>query len=758
MSDLTIANIFIIGFPLIGLAFALYQFSIISAIPLESSEFESDTEATNLTKHSKEERNKVIDIYRTISEGADSFLRAEYTICCIFTVLFGIVLFFMSSAGFADEQEAASKWLSGFFTTVAFMLGAFTSMLSGWIGMRVAVFSNARTTIAAQEKEWAPGFNTAFRAGGVMGFALTSLGILVLYATLGAYSLKYSDSTDWNVLMDIISGYGLGGSSIAMFGRVGGGIYTKAADVGADLVGKVNNNLNEDDVRNPATIADNVGDNVGDVAGMGADLFGSFAESTCAALVIATAYNSDIDLNGGLYLYEYGWAAVMFPLLISASGIIVCMLCSFVATHISPVKSDTDVELVLKVQLIITTLIMIPVAYGLAVSFLPETFYIQNVSSEATEGHNYQAFICVTVGCIGGLLIGLITEYYTSHSYTPVRELAEVCVEGGAAINIIYGLALGYLSCILPVFILAIIIYVGFDLLDMYGVALGAIGMLSTLATGLTIDAYGPVCDNAGGIAEMAFEDEDLRAKTDTLDAAGNTTAAIGKGFAIGSAALVSLALFGAFVVRCGDSFDNNVPLLDPLTFAFLMIGANLPYWFSALTMKSVGRAANAMVEEVKRQFTANPELLHPNSDKRPDYDRCIKISTQASLKEMIAPALLVMLAPLITGIFFGVSAVCGLLAGGLSSGVQLAISMSNTGGAWDNAKKYVEKGTPDQKMGKGSDAHKAAVVGDTVGDPLKDTSGPALNILMKLMAILSLVFATFFKTIHGGNGLFFSS
>lgn len=751
MSDLTIANIFIIGFPLIGLAFALYQFSIISAIQLEGSEFESDTEATNLTKHSKEERSKVIDIYSRISEGADSFLRAEYTICCIFTVLFGIVLFFMSSAGFDDEQDAASKWLSGFFTTVAFMLGAFTSMLSGWIGMRVAVFSNARTTIMAQEKEWAPGFNTAFRAGGVMGFALTSLGILVLYATLGAYSLKYSDSSDWAVLMDIISGYGLGGSSIAMFGRVGGGIYTKAADVGADLVGKVNNNLNEDDVRNPATIADNVGDNVGDVAGMGADLFGSFAESTCAALVIATAHSD----SGSGYLYEHGWAAVMFPLLISASGIIVCMLCSFVATHISPVKSEGDVELVLKVQLIITTLIMIPVAYGLSETFLPETFYIQNVSSTATEGHNYQAFICVTVGCIGGLLIGLITEYYTSHSYTPVRELAGVCVEGGAAINIIYGLALGYLSCILPVFILAIIIYVGFDLLDMYGVALGAIGMLSTLATGLTIDAYGPVCDNAGGIAEMAFEDEDLRAKTDTLDAAGNTTAAIGKGFAIGSAALVSLALFGAFVVRCGN-FSNNVPLLDPLTFAFLMIGANLPYWFSALTMKSVGRAANAMVEEVKRQFESNPALLEPNSEERPDYDRCIKISTQASLKEMVAPALLVMLAPLVTGIFFGVSAVCGLLAGGLSSGVQLAISMSNTGGAWDNAKKYVEKGSPEEKMGKGSDAHKAAVVGDTVGDPLKDTSGPALNILMKLMAILSLVFATFFTTIHEGNGLFF--
>jgi len=313
---------------------------------------------------------------------------------------------------------------------------------------------------------------------------------------------------------------------------------------------------------------------------------------------------------------------------------------------------------------------------------------------------------------------------------------------------------LGYLSCILPIFILAVIIYTGFTLVDMYGVALAAIGMLSTLATGLTIDAYGPVCDNAGGIAEMAFEDEDLRAKTDTLDAAGNTTAAIGKGFAIGSAALVSLALFGAFVVRCG--IKDNVPLLEPLTFSFLMIGANLPYWFSALTMKSVGRAANAMVEEVKDQFTRNPGLLEPNSSIRPDYDKCIRISTTASLKEMVAPALLVMLAPLITGIFFGVYAVCGLLAGGLSSGVQLAISMSNTGGAWDNAKKFVEKGTPEQRMGKGSDAHKAAVVGDTVGDPLKDTSGPALNILMKLMAILSLVFANFFTTsCSDGKGLF---
>ncbi len=345
----------------------------------------------------------------------------------------------------------------------------------------------------------------------------------------------------------------------------------------------------------------------------------------------------------------------------------------------------------------------------------------------------------IVAGAVGGLIIGLITEFYTSHSFAPVREVANAC-KTGAATNIIYGLALGYKSCIIPVFVLAIVIFIGFFTLNMYGVALAAIGMLVTLATGLTIDAYGPVCDNAGGIAEMALQDfPEVREKTDALDAAGNTTAAIGKGFAIGSAALVSLALYGAFAVRV--QIDNGVNILSPVTFAFLLIGANLPYWFSALTMKSVGTAAMEMVLEVERQFREQPELLNEGTTLRPDYTRCVEISTRAALKEMVPPAALVMLSPLIAGTFFGKYAVAGLLTGGLVSGVQLAVSMSNTGGAWDNAKKYIEKQSPDSELqGKGSDIHKAAVVGDTVGDPLKDTSGPSLNILMKLMAIISLV------------------
>merc|ERR1719313_290655 len=479
----------------------------------------------------------------------------------------------------------------------------------------------------AQEKEWAPGFNTAFRAGGVMGFALTSLGILVLYATLGAYSLKYSDSSDWAVLMDIISGYGLGGSSIAMFGRVGGGIYTKAADVGADLCGKVVNGLDEDDPRNPATVADNVGDNVGDIAGMGADLFGSFAESTCAALVIAAAGTNGVGLAGA------GWDAVVFPVAISAAGIIVCMLCSFVATNIDPVTKKEKIEWVLKVQMVLTAFLMLPAVYFLAKMLLPANFVLEGVALDSkgmvkpVEGTPYKAFICVAGGTIGGLIIGLVTEYFTSHTYTPTRELATAC-KSGAAVNIIFGMALGYKSCIIPVGVLAANIYSSFLLLDLYGIALAALGMLSTLATGLTIDGFGPVADNAGGIAEMAGMPPEVRETTDDLDAAGNTTAAIGKGFAIGSAALVSLALYGAFVIRLRITIGVNI--LEPITFAFLLVGAMIPYWFAALTMKSVGKAAGEMVQEVKRQFEQTDSqgltLLTGTKELTPNYDRCISI------------------------------------------------------------------------------------------------------------------------------------
>uniref|UniRef100_A0A7S2Y359 H(+)-exporting diphosphatase n=1 Tax=Fibrocapsa japonica TaxID=94617 RepID=A0A7S2Y359_9STRA len=717
----------IVACSLIGILFGIFQFALISSIKVSS---QGGDQAALRT-----ETEKLTTIYEAIRTGAQSFLMAEYTICAVFIVLFGAVVLLLISYG-------ADSWVDGSLTCIAFVLGSITSIVCGYIGMMVAVFANARTTVSAQKPGWSDCFNVAFRAGGVMGFSLCGLGIIVLWVLLYFYK-QHFDVSEWELMMDCVSGYGLGGSSIAMFGRVGGGIYTKAADVGADLVGKVVHGIPEDDPRNPATIADNVGDNVGDVAGMGADLFGSFAESTCAALVIGA---STPGLVAG------GWNAIMFPLVISSVGIIVCLVTSFLATNIMPVKKEEGVEFALKLQLIVTTILMIPAAFFTAEYFLPSEFEIVGVAATVTAGP-IDAFVCVISGVIGGLIIGLITEYYTSHSYTPVREVAESC-KTGAATNVIYGLALGYLSVIIPVFVLAAAIFTSFKLCDLYGVALTALGMLSTLATGLTIDAYGPVCDNAGGIAEMAELNPEVREKTDALDAAGNTTAAIGKGFAIGSAALVSLALYGAFVTRLG--ITTGVNILEPLTFAFLLIGAMLPFWFSALTMKSVGTAAMEMVLEVERQFKEKPHLLDKNSTERPDYDRCIKISTQASLKRMIAPGALVMLSPLIAGIFFGVYAVCGVLTGGLVSGVQMAISMSNTGGAWDNAKKYIEKAPSNSELkGKGSDIHKAAVIGDTVGDPLKDTSGPALNILMKLMAIISLVFADFFDHLNDGCGIF---
>jgi len=642
---------------------------------------------------------------------------------------------------------------NGVFTTVAFLTGAITSMISGYIGMKVAVFANGRVAKAAAQNhgaaQYTAAFNTAFRAGSCMGFALCSVGLLVLWVLLHVYA-GYFEISDYDLMMDCISGYGLGGSCIAMFGRVGGGIYTKAADVGADLVGKCDLGIPEDDPRNPATVADLVGDNVGDVAGMSADLFGSFAEATCAALVIAASAD---DMRAA------GWSALLFPVCISASGIVVCLLASFVATNINPVRSKVQVEEALKVQLIITSLAMVVVAVFLAFYVLPAEFTLKGVARDSFLTNPGQVAGCVSAGTIGGLVIGLVTEYYTSHSYKPVREVAMSCKQGGAATNIIYGLALGYLSTIVPVLILAGIVFASFTLCDTYGVAVAALGMLSTLATCLTIDGYGPISDNAGGIAEMSEMGEEVRDCTDALDAAGNTTAAIGKGFAIGSAALVSLALYGAFVVRLG--IVTGVNILEPLTFSFLLVGSMLPYWFSALTMKSVGEAAGAMVAEVKQQFKNDDRLIKNTAPKAviaANRERCIAISTTASLREMLAPSALVMFAPLVAGTFFGVYAVFGLLTGGLVSGVQLAISMSNTGGAWDNAKKFIEQklsDDPELKKGKGTDVHKAAVVGDTVGDPLKDTSGPALNILMKLMAILSLVFADYFWSINEGRGLF---
>jgi len=737
------ATAIIISAAIVAMLWALAQFMLVSRIPVRS---EGISDSTGLVAGNNDEATtlRLVEIYSAIYEGAESFLRAEYTVCAWFILVFSAIIFVLVSWGTGWD------FARGTFTMLSFILGACTSILSGYLGMKVAVYSNVRTTVSAQKSGWTLCFNTAFRAGAVMGFALCGLGIFMLYVTLLAFRIHYPEPEQWVHLTECLTGYGLGGSSIAMFGRVGGGIYTKAADVGADLVGKVVHGIPEDDPRNPATIADNVGDNVGDVAGMGSDLFGSFAEATCAALVLG----SSIGLSGG-------WDAMVFPVAVSAVGVFVCLICSFIATHIKPVKSEADVESALKLQLISTTVLMIPAVYIAATTFLPEAFKLRKtVGVDVLTLNPWEATLCVIMGAVGGLIIGLITEYYTSHSYAPVRELADSC-KTGAATNMIYGIALGYKSAIIPVLVLSVVVYGSFAVADMYGVSLAAIGFLSNLATGLTIDVYGPVCDNAGGIAEMAELDPYVREKTDALDAAGNTTAAIGKGFAIGSAALVSLALFGAFVTRIrnasGDElFTNGVNMLEPLTFAFLIIGGMIPFAFAAMTMKSVGVAAMEMVMEVQRQFDEKPHLLDANPTERPDYDACIAISTNASLKEMVPPGMLVIFTPLLTGLFFGVFAVSGLLVGSLVASVQLAISMSNSGGAWDNAKKYIEKASPDSDLkGKGSDVHKAAVVGDTVGDPFKDTSGPALNIVMKLMAVLSLVFADTFYAVKGGAGFF---
>jgi inorganic pyrophosphatase len=747
------ADAFIFITAIIGMIFAWFQYKLVARVSLTGG---SDT-----LSNSGLDTSKLIGIYDAIREGADSFLRAEYTICAYFIASFGVVVLLMTS--YVEKKFQIDQ---GGLTAISFVAGGFTSIVSGLIGMKVAVFANARTTVmAAGPNPWTDAFNTAFRAGSVMGFSLCGLSMLVLYVLAHLFAVHFKD---WDTilvdeadcsdgcahkdalhLMEALAGYGLGGSAIALFGRVGGGIYTKAADVGADLAGKVVAGIPEDDPRNPATIADNVGDNVGDVAGMGSDLFGSFAEATCAALVVAS--------QSAELIHYGGWAGLMFPVAISGGGILVCMICSFLATHIQPVKKESDIEKVLKVQLGATTIMLTGVVYILAYLFLPSKFALKAVSGTVLTFTPTKAWGCTVAGLWSGCMIGFITEYYTSHSYKPVREVAASC-ETGAATNIIYGLALGYKSTILPVTLLSIVIYLSFYLGDMYGVALAALGMLSNLATCLAIDVYGPICDNAGGIAEMSELPETVREKTDALDAAGNTTAAIGKGFAIGSACLVGLALFGAFVTRAHLELAS-VSLVSPLIFASLVFGAMIPYWFSAMTMKSVGQAANEMVREVARQFREIPGLLEGTPGHGPpDHARCIAISTDASLREMVAPAVLVMSTPLLFGIFLGVDAVAGLLAGAISSSIQMAISASNTGGAWDNAKKYVEKGAliiDGVVQRKGSEIHKAAVVGDTVGDPLKDTSGPALNIVMKLMAILALVFADFFISINDGKGLF---
>jgi H+-translocating diphosphatase len=675
----------------------------------------------------------LVKISNAVSDGAIAFLKEEYRILAIFILLFSIVL-----ALLVEDQ------LGEFWTVFAFILGASTSIVAGYIGMKVAVFSNSRTAYSAINREngLANAFRVAFRGGAVLGFVLSSLGLLNLAILIFAYNSLYRNGShpdELRRLYENIAGYGLGGSTIAMFGRVAGGIYTKAADVGADLAGKIEEGLEEDDPRNAATIADNVGDNVGDIAGMGSDLFGSFAESTCAALVVSISSAELAESSTGTNV------AILFPLLISATGILVCIVTSFFATNVFVVNTEDKIETTLKFQLIISTILLSPALYYLSYVVLPETFTFSTSDSNVIlEVRNWHAFVCIMFGLWSGLGVGFITEYYTSASYRPVREVAESC-RTGAATDIIFGLALGYLSCVIPTLCLAATIYVSFTLAGMYGIALAALGMLSNLAIALAIDGYGPISDNAGGMVEMIHLKKEIRRKTDALDSAGNTTAAIGKGFAIGSAALVSLALFGAFTTRANI---KEVNILSPLVFSGLLVGAMMPYAFSALTMKSVGRAANQMVVEVRRQFSE----MKKNPNYQPEYERCVEISTRAALREMVLPGIMVIFTPIVTGWLLGPNAVAGLLAGILVSGVQMATSCANSGGAWDNAKKYIEKEAIVPKSSPlFKDIKAAAVTGDTVGDPMKDTSGPSLNILVKLSAIISLVFGGFFTSDIGG-------
>ncbi|MDP1931505.1 MAG: V-type H(+)-translocating pyrophosphatase [Gammaproteobacteria bacterium] len=672
-----------------------------------------------------EQKTRLKFIHGAIAEGAMAFLKQEYKFLAIFMIVFAAII-----AVLIDDNHTPNT-REGLYTAVAFLFGGLISIASGYIGMMIATQGNARTTVSAKDNI-GDAFKVALNSGAVMGFALVSLavlGLVVVYVVMKAW--LPADLPNY-VLMEIIAGFGLGGSTIALFARVGGGIFTKAADVGADLVGKVEKGIPEDDPRNPAVIADNVGDNVGDVAGMGADLFGSCAESTCAAMVIsAIVFQGNID-------------ALLYPILISAVGIPISLLTMFFVK----VKTEDDVSPALMKLLIISSVLMAIAMYFVTAAVIPAEFVLRDVAYTSMG-----IYWCFLSGLIAGLIVGLLTGYYTSGSFKPVQEVAKSC-ETGAATNIIYGLALGYKSTVLPYIAIAIAIFISWELGGMYGVAIASLGMLGTLAIALTIDAYGPVSDNAGGIAEMAGLPKEVRRRTDILDAAGNTTAAIGKGFAIGAAILTSLALFAAFLTSADGLMKEidptsdllaSINLLDPVVFVSLFMGAVLPFLFTAMTMKSVGKAAFDMIEEVRRQFRTIPGLMEGTGE--PDYAQCVAISTKAALREMIAPGVLIMGSPLVVGYLFGVPAVAGMLAGSLVCGGVLAIASSNSGGAWDNAKKYIEAGN---LGGKGSDVHKAAVVGDTVGDPLKDTSGPSLNILIKLSAILSLVFAPFFVQ-YGG-------